>query len=190
MVSTYTASDPEGGTVCFCRCRAPTPASSTFDTDRRSHLQGSAQLRDACGRGQEQCIQRNGGCHRHGVDDNDNKNKMTATRAVTIMVTNVEENGTVTLSAQQPQVGVPITASVDDPDGSVTDITWQWYDVLRSPLIPDSNKVDEGTLGGNESAIAGATSATYTPTAADARQWRWHLWRRQASVGVGEVQGR
>ena len=56
-------------------------------------------------------------------DDNngfDNKNKMTATRAVTIMVTNVEENGTVTLSAQQPQVGVPITASVDDPDGSVT----------------------------------------------------------------------
>ena len=33
----------------------------------------------------------------------DEKNKMTAMREVTIMVTNVEEDGTVTLSAQQPR---------------------------------------------------------------------------------------
>ena len=57
----------------------------------------------------------------------DNKNKMTATRAVTIMVTNVEEEpGTVTLSAQQPYVGVALTASVTDLDGPVTDVTWKW----------------------------------------------------------------
>ena len=95
------------------------------------------------------------------------KNKMTATRAVTIMVTNVDENGTVTLSAQQPQVGVPITASVDDPDGGVTDITWQWYDAAIT-LVQDSNKVNEADLLTNTNAIEGATSATYTPTAADA----------------------
>ena len=60
-----------------------------------------------------------------GVDD-DGKNKMTATRAVTIMVTNVEEDGTVTLSAQQPYVGVALTASVTDLDGPTTDVTWKW----------------------------------------------------------------
>ena len=52
--------------------------------------------------------------------------KMTAMREVTIMVTNVEEPGTVTLSAQQPRIGVPITASVTDPDGDVTGVTWEW----------------------------------------------------------------
>ena len=37
-----------------------------------------------------------------GVDD---KNRMTATRDVVITVTNVEEDGTVTLSSEQPKVG-------------------------------------------------------------------------------------
>ena len=40
----------------------------------------------------------------------------TATEAVTIEVTNVDEPGTVTLSTLQPQVQRPITATLDDPD--------------------------------------------------------------------------
>ena len=52
--------------------------------------------------------------------------KMTATREVTIMVTNMDEDGMVTLSAQQPYVGVALTASVTDLDGGVTDVTWKW----------------------------------------------------------------
>ena len=51
---------------------------------------------------------------------------MTAKRDVVIMVTNVDEDGTVTLSAQQPQSGVEITASVEDIDGAVTGVTWEW----------------------------------------------------------------
>ena len=43
---------------------------------------------------------------------------MTAERMVVIMVTNVEEDGTVELSAQQPKIGVAVTASVTDPDGT------------------------------------------------------------------------
>ena len=98
--------------------------------------------------------------------------KMTAKREVTIMVTNVDENGTVTLSAQQPKVGIPITASVDDPDGGVTDVTWQWYGDEIALLDDDTGKVNEDALKMNPSAIAGATSATYTPTAAaDAPLW-------------------
>ena len=93
--------------------------------------------------------------------------KMTAKRAVTIMVTNEPEAGTVTLSAQQPQVGIPITASVDDPDGGVTDITWQWYDAAFA-VDNNTDEVDEARIDENDNTIAGATSATYTPTAADA----------------------
>ena len=40
----------------------------------------------------------------------------TATEDVTIQVTNVDEPGTVTLSTLQPQVGVDIMATLDDPD--------------------------------------------------------------------------
>ena len=121
-----------------------------------------------------------------GVDD---KNKMTATRAVTIMVTNVDENGTVTLSAQQPKVGIPIIASVDDPDGSVTDITWQWYDDEVTLLSDNTGKVDEEALKMNSSAIAGATSATYTPTAA-ATAPLWVLARYKDGKGNDTARGR
>ena len=50
----------------------------------------------------------------------------TATRTVTVTVLNLDEPGTVTLSAVQPKQGVEITATLDDPDGTVTDRSWQW----------------------------------------------------------------
>ena len=58
-----------------------------------------------------------------GVDD---KNKMTAERAVVITVTNEEEAGTVSLTSVQPKIGFPLTASVTDLDGGVMDTTWKW----------------------------------------------------------------
>ena len=82
--------------------------------------------------------------------------KMTAMREVTVMVTNLDEPGMVTLSAQQPKVGVALTASVTDPDGDVTDVTWEWE------RDDDDNNADPNT--GSEEVIEGATSATYTPT--------------------------
>ena len=79
----------------------------------------------------------------------------TAVRGVTVKVTNEEEEGTVTLSSLQPRVGVPITARLTDPDGSISGITWQWYD----------NTISDSDLTVN--AIENATSATYTPVAGD-----------------------
>ena len=70
---------------------------------------------------------------------------------VTVTVTNVEEAGTVTLSAD-PQVGVQLTASLDDPDGDVTGETWQWAR-------------DDGA--GDYEDIDGATAAAYTPVEDD-----------------------
>ena len=80
--------------------------------------------------------------------------KLKATRAMTVTVTDVEELGMVTLSSVQPKVAVELTATLEDSDGGVKDVTWQWY---------NDTIVDDLTVG----AIAGATSATYTPVAAD-----------------------
>ena len=51
-----------------------------------------------------------------------------ATKEVAIEITNVDEPGTVMLSTLQPQVGVEITATLDDPDSETENtVTWQWY---------------------------------------------------------------
>ena len=72
--------------------------------------------------------------------------------AVTITVTNVDEDGDVTLSTDQPAIGVPITAKVSDPDNGITGEKWQW--------------ASADTAGGTFVNIDGATSATFTPRAA------------------------
>ena len=76
-----------------------------------------------------------------------------ATITVTIDLENVEEPGTVTLSSAQPLTGTAFTASLTDPDGSVTGLTWQW--------------ASGNTPGGAFDEITDATSATYTPVAGD-----------------------
>ena len=78
-----------------------------------------------------------------------------STMDVKVMVENENEPGVVALSRTQPRVGVPVTASLTDPDGSISGLRWQWYDdTVSSDLTQD--------------AIAGATSDTYTPVADDA----------------------
>ena len=69
---------------------------------------------------------------------------------VTISVLNVDEPGTVALDTDVPQSGSAVTASLTDPDGGVSGVTWGW---ARS-------------AGGSAwTAIVGATGAAYTPNA-------------------------
>ena len=91
-------------------------------------------------------------------------------KTVKVTVTNVEEDGTVTLSHLQPRVGVAITASVTDLDGDVSGVTWQWS---RS-----------STVGGTFNDIEKATSATYKPVKGDADPDRMFL-RATASYTDG-----
>ena len=87
---------------------------------------------------------------------------MTATRDVVITVKNVEEAGTVTLSAQQPKVGVMLTASVTDLDNDRgSSVTWKWERTTIGTTGPTLTNSD------GEEVIEGAKSATYTPTAKD-----------------------
>ena len=78
---------------------------------------------------------------------------LSTTITVTIEVLNVNEDGVVTLSQLQPQVDTAVTASLDDPDGMVSGLTWKW-DISN-----------DGSSGW--AAIAGGTSASYTPVAQD-----------------------
>ena len=69
---------------------------------------------------------------------------------------NAEEPGSVAFdSAGQPEVNTPITASLSDPDGSVSSETWQWQ----------WQSSDSETGPWND--VAGADSASYSPQKGD-----------------------
>ena len=79
-------------------------------------------------------------------------NSLSSKVTLTITVTNEDDAGAITLSSQAPVVGIDLTASITDPDGGVSSIGWTW-----------SKSSDQTTW----TAIAGATSSTYRPVAAD-----------------------
>ena len=63
---------------------------------------------------------------------------MSGTRDVRVTVTNVEEDGVVTLNRTTPRVGLPVTATLTDPDGSISGLTWQWSitgAMISAPMI-------------------------------------------------------
>ena len=74
-----------------------------------------------------------------------------ATSERTGKVADVDDPGVVTLDVTAARVNTAITASLTDPDGSVTGLAWQWQ---RST---ETGYAD----------ITGATNASYTPVAAD-----------------------
>ena len=74
------------------------------------------------------------------------------TLVLTVTVTNLNEAGTVSISGD-PEAGTELTASLTDPDGKVSSLSWQW------------SKAASGTS--NFSDIASATSASYTVKAVD-----------------------
>ena len=76
-------------------------------------------------------------------------------RPVTVTVTNVDEEGTVTFDTRQPKEDTELTASVTDPDDISTPaagIEWQWAKSRSKRNWTD---------------IENATSSTYKPVAAD-----------------------
>ena len=94
------------------------------------------------------------------------------TLAVTATVVNVDEAGVVSLSTEQPEVGVALTATLSDPDGGVSGATWKWAAATSK--------------NGAWINISGATSAVYTPAMADAG----HYLRATASYGDAEGTGK
>ena len=75
-------------------------------------------------------------------------------KEVTVEVTNVDEPGTVTLSALRPQSAIEFTATHSDPDGTITGVAkWQWSKA--------------SSRNGSYTDIEDAEAAAYTPKDAD-----------------------
>ena len=87
------------------------------------------------------------------AEDNDGA---TGEMAVSITVENVAEKGKVVLTPAQPRLEVPVTASVEDPDGGVNAVSWLW--------VKSNNAAFDDSGTNTFETIAGATFATYTPT--------------------------
>ena len=85
--------------------------------------------------------------------------RLTGMRKVKVTVENANEEGVVTLSKTQPRVGIAVTASLTDPDGSISSLTWQWSN--GDGEIPDANSDTytpvEGDVDDTLTAIASYT---------------------------------
>ena len=83
---------------------------------------------------------------------------LTGWLAVTVTITNIDERGEIELSSEQPQVGTALTATLEDDDGSLADIAWEW----------DSYSATTSTWTTVSTTTAGsATSNAYTPSEDD-----------------------
>ena len=71
---------------------------------------------------------------------------------VTISVTNVDEPGAVSLSSTEAAFGTELTATLTDPDGDITDESWEWQ---------------WSTDGVTWHTVPGGMNASYTPSHGD-----------------------
>ena len=106
--------------------------------------------------------------HSYSVTVRASNGSLASDATVTINVINEDEAGTISYSPTTPKARIPLTASLTDPDGSVTGELWAWE------LSSDGN---------SWSTISGATSATYTPSDDDLNQYL------RASVSYSDGQG-
>ena len=95
----------------------------------------------------------------------------TATIVVTISVTNLDEPAIIQLSRDRAQVGVPVFATLTDPDGDPTNVVWKWAISL--------DRI-------SWQYIVAATSSTYTPIDRDADRYL----RVSATYDDGEGAGK
>ena len=95
---------------------------------------------------------------------------VTAAALVTIQVINVNEPGTVGLSADEPGAGETVTATLEDPDGGVSNTRWSWA------RLDGSVPVD----------IPGADGASYTTVTADIGRRLSATARYDDAAGTGQ----
>ena len=93
-------------------------------------------------------------------------------RAVTSAAVIADDDGSVTLSTSAPEVGAAVTATLSDPDDSVTNVSWQWA------------KSDDGATGWTD--IQGAMSASYRPGKSDEGVYLRATANYDDAVGIGK----
>ena len=102
----------------------------------------------------------------------DDPSRATDTITVTINVNNVDEPGKVSLTWTRPQPGTEVEASLTDPDGNVSGVTWHW-----------EKSSDESSWD----AISTATQATYTPVEGDVNRYLRTVASYTDPLGAGKT---
>ena len=161
-VGTYTATDPERDTIEWTL--------SGYDADDFT-IDGGVLTFEASPDYEKPTDTGRNNVYNVTVEAGDSEGN-TASRDVTVTVTNVEEPGTVTLSTVRPEVGTGLTAMLTDPDGEISSLTWKW--------------ASANTPSGSYTPIPGATSATYQPSSDYASDYL----RATASYNDGEGEDR
>ena len=110
-VATFTAVDPEGKSIIWSLATGDGMEDFSITENGVLTFKSSPNFEAPQGGAND-----NSNTYVVTVQASDGGENTTATEELTIEVTNVEEPGTVTLSTLQPQVGVAITATLDDPD--------------------------------------------------------------------------
>ena len=141
-VATYSALDPEAGTVAL---RLIGSDSDDFSfTDGVLRFDSAPNFEDPDDAG---------GNNTYEVIVEARDALDTATQDVTVNVTNVDEAGRLALSSGQPLVGTELTATLTDLDGGLSGQSWTWE---RSP-----------NRSSGWSTIGGASGTRYTPVVDD-----------------------
>ena len=143
-LGTYTASDPDGDTLTWSLSGSN---ASSFE------LKGSGTSRTLHFRSAPNYETKSS----YDVTVKVSDGSLSASVDVDVSVTNVEEAGSVSLSSTAPQVGTAITATLSDPDGSISNLRWRWLLFSASGTADETGEEVEGANG------TGLTS-TYTPT--------------------------
>ena len=157
-VGEYAASDPDGDTITWSLEGTNAPAFELVGTDTTRTLQFKAAPNFETKASYSVTVKVSSA---PGEGEGGGGPPLTATRAVTVTVNNVDEVGTLDLSTTTPEVGKPITATLGDEDG-ILSIQWWWHAVRRS-----------GTEGASDDSIqvvatngpSTSETDTYTPLA-------------------------
>ena len=103
----------------------------------------------------------------------DDPSRATDTITVTINVNNVDEPGKVSLTWTRLQVGAEVEASLADPDGNVSGVTWHW----------EKSSSDRSSW----TAISTATQAAYTPVEGDVNRYLRAVASYTDPLGAGKT---
>ena len=102
----------------------------------------------------------------------DDPSRATDTITVTIKVNNVDEPGKVSLTWTSLQVDAKVEASLTDPDGNISGVTWHW---------------EKSSDRSNWTAISTATQATYTPVEGDVDRYLRAVASYTDTLGAGKT---
>ena len=118
--------------------------------------------------------------------------KLRGSTNVKVMVTDTDEAGTVTLSKIQPRIGLAVKASLSDPDGNLSGITWEWW---KAPATDATDRQLLSTTPSTPTAASTRVPAlqkSKMPTQTPIHRFRrtfWMIRTHQCSVKPGPDSG-